>query len=207
MNSKLSVCFGASLIITGIFNFIFETSNIILLGMNLSALLFSLINFFILIFYNHIKSDKIEFVYIIPFVVLLFFYCFGESVKKFSLIESMASSQILNAITFLSFGLIFISEYFNYKKELEISRNMYYEILFNNSKYSKSILLRMIDYKDKINDKFSNEFFDSIEKLCFEQMKKIEIEVELLKSGKHYFSIVDFDKIYTENNEILNYKK
>ena len=56
MNSKLSVCFGASLIITGAFNFIFETSSIILLGMNLSALLFSLINFFILIFYNHISS-------------------------------------------------------------------------------------------------------------------------------------------------------
>lgn len=207
MNSKLSVCFGASLIITGAFNFIFETSSIILLGMNLSALLFSLINFFILIFYNHIKSDKIEFIYIIPFVVLLFFCCFCESLKNFPLIESMASSQILNAITFLSFGLIFISEYFNYKKELEISRNMYYELLFNNADYSKLILSRMIDYKDKIKDKASNEFFDSVAKLCNEQIKKMEMDVKLLKSGKHYFSIVDFDKIYTENNEILNYKK
>ena len=110
MNSKLSVCFGASLIIIGGLNFIFETNNIILFGMNLSALLFSLINYLILCFHNRIKSDKIEFFYIIPFVFFLFFCCFSESLKNFSLIESILSSQMSNAITFLSFGLIFIAE-------------------------------------------------------------------------------------------------
>lgn len=206
MSSKLSVCFGASLIITGIFNFIFETNNIILLGMNLSALIFSLINFCILIFYKYIKSDKIEFIYILPFVILLLFCCFSESLESISFIKNLSSSKILNAITFLSFGLIFISEYFNYRKELDISRNLYYQKLSNDLVYNGLILTKILDYKSKIKDESGIEFLNSMESLFDEQIKKIKLESSLLKSGQHYFSIVDVDKAYVENNEILNFK-
>ena len=204
MNSKLSVCFGASLIIIGGLNFIFETNNIILFGMNLSALLFSLINYLILRFHDCIKSDKIEFFYIIPFVVFLFFCCFSESLKNFSLIESILSSQISNAITFLSFGLIFIAEYSNYKNEMKISRKLYGELSLENANSLRSALLKIMDYGDSITNV---ELLNSIKYFFAEQTKKMEIELELFKSEKDYFSIVDFNKIYTEKSEILNYKK
>lgn len=201
MNSKFSVCFGIALIITGMFNFIFETSNVILLGMNFSALLFSLINFIILIFYKHIKSDKVEFFYIIPFVVLLVFCCFNESFKSITFINNLADSKILNAISFLSFGLIFISEFFSYKKELDISRNMYYQMIISKSEHSKMIFSKILEYKNKTTDEASIEFFSSMEKMLSEEIKRIKIDSKLIKSKKHFFSIVDFDEAYTESNE------
>ena len=43
MNNKMSLSFGISLVVVGILNFWFETTNIILFGLSISALLFSLI--------------------------------------------------------------------------------------------------------------------------------------------------------------------
>lgn len=211
MSSKLSVCFGASLIITGVFNFIFETNNIILLGMNLSALIFSLINFCILIFYKHIKSDRIEFIYILPFVILLFFCCFSESLKNIPFINNLSSSKILNAITFISFGLVFISEHANYKKDKKNLKNISIARCTESMDYSSLILDEIINYRNSIQnnnttmDAESGKFLFNIERLCMEKIKKSKIEAELLEKDKDEYTLFDFSEAYTNNVQELKY--
>ena len=81
---------------------------------------------------------------------------------------------------------------------------MYGELSLENANSLRSALLKIMDYGDSITNV---ELLNTIKDFFAEQTKKMEIELELFKSEKDYFSIVDFNKIYTEKSEILNYKK
>ena len=198
MRTKFSLSFGASLIAVGIFNLFFKINSVALFGMTISAFTFSLINFMLLIFGDKFKTDKIEMVYVIPFMILLLFCCFNESLTK------ITNDNAINVLSFISFGLIFISEYFNYKKEMKISKNFYYRILLNEITYSNLILKKLVDSKDK-----DSNLYNDIQKLTDAKEKKILLELEFLKLKKDFYSIIDIDEIYTANDEILktNYKE
>ena len=46
MNNKFALSFGISLVIVGLLNIFFETSNIILFGLSVSTTIFSIMNMF-----------------------------------------------------------------------------------------------------------------------------------------------------------------
>ena len=104
MKTKLSLCFGISLVITGVIGFLFETNSIILLGVSISAILFSIINLMILVLFYRKESDVLELLYILPFAILLIFCCYNEELYNIEFINRLASGRVLNAISFISFG-------------------------------------------------------------------------------------------------------
>lgn len=130
---------------------------------------------------------------------------------KLSFISNIVNSNFLNVLTFISFGLLFISEYINYKISLMYQKINIYSIIIEAYDYSNLILDNLIDYRKEliknkiIIDKQTETFLDKIEDLCNEKTKKAKIEAELLKLEKDYYTVEDFDKIYTKNNEKLNH--
>ena len=79
MKSKFALSFGISLIFIGGINFFLDTNNVILFGISLSAFIFSIIS---ILFATEIYEEKYEFLYIIPFVVMLSFLCYGTELMK-----------------------------------------------------------------------------------------------------------------------------
>lgn len=130
---------------------------------------------------------------------------------KLSFISNIVNSNFLNVLTFISFGLLFISEYINYKISLMYQKINIYSIIIEAYDYSNLILESIIDYRKEliknkiIIDEQTETFLDKIEDLCNEKTKKAKIEAELLKLEKDYYTVEDFDKIYTKNNEKLNH--
>lgn len=211
MKSKFALSFGISLIFVGILNIFLETSSVILFGLSVSTLLFSLISIAFTLFVSDDEDNKLEFIYIIPFVILLSIFCYSNSLMKLSFISNIVNSNFLNVLTFISFGLLFISEYINYKISLMYQKINIYSIIIEAYDYSNLILESIIDYRKEliknkiIIDEQTETFLDKIEDLCNEKTKKAKIEAELLKLEKDYYTVEDFDKIYTKNNEKLNH--
>ena len=82
MNNKFALSFGISLVIVGLLNIFFETSNIILFGLSVSTTIFSIMN----MFEPKISNKKLELLYIIPFVLLVSIFCYSNSLMKFEII-------------------------------------------------------------------------------------------------------------------------
>ena len=182
MNNKFALSFGISLVIVGILNIFFELNNMILFGLSTSTIIFSVINFFV----PMIKNEKSEFLYIIPFVFLTAIFCYSNSLVKNEFILTFINSNVTNVLTFISFGSLFISEYFNYKK-MEYQSIMNQMDLINDSfEYSALILEVQNEYLHNLcNDKRPievkmDEFYKKIEKLCSEKIKLSKIDLELL---------------------------
>ena len=147
MKNKFSLSFGIALIAVGIFNIFIETNRTILFGMSISAFIFSLIN----ILFSVKLTKKYEWVYIIPFIILLTFSCFSESLMNFYFVREIVNGKTTSVLTFLSFGLSFVSEYINgVKNDLResikhlslVNESLQYSVLIQEKivKYRKSIL-------------------------------------------------------------------
>lgn len=206
MNNKFALSFGISLVIVGFLNIFFETSNIVLFGLSVSTAIFSIINIFVI----NRKSSKSELLYIIPFVLLVSIFCYSDSLMKYDVIEKIVNGKFTNVLTFVSFGFLFISEFFNYKKEKKDYITFQMDTIIETMRYSALILnlqneyLRsLVDNKNKI-DSESKKFFDEIEKLCDEKIKQAELNYSLLNLNKELFSVRDFNKIYQSLTDNLN---
>ena len=209
MNNKFALSFGVSLVFVGFFNIWFETSNIVLFGLSVSALLFSIINAIV----PRINRDKLEYLYVIPFVVLVSIFCYSNSLMKIDAIKEVVNGKITSIITFLSFGLIFISEFINHKKEISHQKEYVATSLIHIAENSNIILFLIGDYVEKLLKKgvpIDNEgraFLERIEELSDEQMKLATIDYDLLSLDKENFTIEDVNDAFKKNSEVINYDK
>ena len=206
MHNKFSLSFGISFIIVGALNIFFETDNTVLFALSISAVLFSIINIIT-------TKYKLEFLYIIPFVVLVAILCYNSCFSRNNLFVNIVNSKITNILTFISFGSLFISEYI--KTYVERKKERITNIMINNEifNYSTLILKLINDYlevlisKKIILDEEHKEFLSKIETLCREKGKQANITHDLLKMKKDHFSIHDFSEIYEKNNDVINLEK
>ena len=206
MHNKFSLSFGISFVIVGILNIFFETDNTVLFALSISAVLFSIINIVT-------TKYKLEYLYTIPFVVLVAILCYNNYFNENGTFVNLVNSKITNILTFISFGTLFISEYIkSYKEKAKerMANMMINDEIFN---YSSLILKLVNDYlkaliEKKITlDKENNSFIKKIEELCQEKGKQAMIANDLLKMEKNYFSIQEFMKIYEKNNDTINLEK
>lgn len=209
MKSKFALSFGIALIVVGIINFFLETNNVILFGISISAFIFSLLS---ILFATRVDEEKYEILYIIPLLVMLCFFCYGNELMEIDIINSIVNSRLTSALTFISFGISFASEYIvecNFKL-LEKIRHL--SLIIEMLNYTNLIQDAVIDYKKQLVDKkiiideASKSFLDRIEKLYKEKTKKSKMEDRLLSMKKDKYTIDDFDEVYTQETEILKIK-
>lgn len=210
MNNKFALSFGIALIIVGILNNFMDTNNIVIFALTICTSIFSLIN--IIVTRSKFKKN-IDLLYIIPFVLLLLFFCYDEVLIKYDVVLKIVEGKTTSILTFISFGFLFVSEYFNYRYEILNQKVNELKKLTHDYEYSNIILAlttsHMIDLKNKgiaIDDE-SESFLDKICDLCNEKTKLSNINIDLLELNKDNYDIEDFDKIYTNYNEKINHNK
>lgn len=206
MNNKFALSFGISLVIVGLLNIFFETSNIILFGLSVSTTIFSIMN----MFEPKIINKKLELLYVIPFVLLVSIFCYSNSLMKNEIISDVVNSKITNILTFISFGLLFISEFINYN----IAKNQYINfqmaMITDNLQYSALLLGLQNEYLKSATKNPSSieieskKFIDDIEKLCNEKIRLSKIDMELLEQKKGLFTIQDLNMVYQKHHDILD---
>lgn len=211
MKSRFALSFGISLIFVGILNIFWETSTIILLGLSVSSLIFALIS--IMFTFVSIKKEldddnnsKLEWVYIIPFIILISIFCYSDSLLKYNFIKIILSSNLVNIITFISFGLLFVEEFLNHKKEVYQEK---YRIMFIISKSIENMnsILDVIDqYKNSSINEEGHNMIDKLRKICMKNAKKNMIELELLQLFKDSYTLNDIEKVLSEKYEKKNKK-
>lgn len=206
MNNKFALSFGISLVIVGLLNIFFETSNIILFGLSVSTTIFSIMN----MFEPKIINKKLELLYVIPFVLLVSIFCYSNSLMKNEIISDVVNSKITNILTFISFGLLFISEFINYNIAKDQYINFQMAMITDNLQYSALLLGLQNEYLKSATKKPSSieieskKFFDDIEKLCNEKIRLSRIDMELLEQKKGLFTIQDLNMVYQKHHDILD---
>lgn len=206
MNNKFALSFGISLVIVGLLNIFFETSNIILFGLSVSTTIFSIMN----MFEHKIINKKLELLYVIPFVLLVSIFCYSNSLMKNEIISDVVNSKITNILTFISFGLLFISEFINYNNAKNQYINFQMAMITDNLHYSALILGLQNEYLQSTTKNPSSmeieskKFFDDIEKLCNEKIRLSRIDMELLEQNKELFTIQDLNMVYQKHHDILD---
>lgn len=209
MKSRFALSFGIALIAVGVVNLFLETSNVILFGISLSAFIFSLLSIF---FSYKVNTEKYEMIYIFPLLIMLMFFCYGNELMKIELVKSVINSQLNSALTFISFGLLFASEYIIEKRFKIYEQIRHLSLVREMMDYTELIQDAIIAYrreqldKETIIDDTSDKFVKSIEKLYREKLKKARIEGNLLSLEKDKYTIDDFDKAYMQETEILHPK-
>lgn len=206
MNNKFALSFGISLMLVGLLNIFFETSNIILFGLSVSTIIFSIINLIV----PKVKNERAEFLYIIPFVLLVTIFCYSNSLINNPVIIIIINSKITNILTFISFGVLFISEYYNHIKLKKQYLNAQMAMINDNLEYSALILglenecLNEIASDPKSMQVYYNKFFDQIGELCNEKVKLSKIDLELLAVSEGKIFIPQLNKIYQKYNKSLD---
>lgn len=209
MKNKFALSFGISLIIVGLLNIFFDTNGIILFGLSVSTLMFSILNI-VISWFKFDKKKWADYIYIIPFVILLSIFCYSNSLAEYNLVQKIVNGKTLNVLTFISFGSLFISEYMNYRKDIENEKIRNMAIIVEVYDYSNLVLKTLNDYYDSliknkiVLDKDSVHFTEQIRKICIAKSEKCDIEMALLKTDKDYYSLDDVAKAYTDNNDTLS---
>ena len=206
MNNKFALSFGISLVIVGLLNIFFEKNNIIFFGLSVSTTIFSIMN----MFEHKIINKKLELLYVIPFVLLVSIFCYSNSLMKNEIISDVVNSKITNILTFISFGLLFISEFINYNNAKNQYINFQMAMITDNLQYSALILGLQNEYLQSTTKNPSSmeieskKFFDDIEKLCNEKIRLSRIDIELLEQNKGLFTIQDLNMVYQKHHDILD---
>lgn len=208
MKSKFSLSFGYSLIVVGVINIFIQTNEMVLLGLSISALIFSIIS----LATTFINNDKYEILYVFPFIILLIFSCYSDSLLEFELFKWLISSNVSSVLTFISFGLFFVSENNNYRKNKIDEKNNQLRLIEENVDYSCLIqdsLLECIDEVQRNNGDKSAilDFLNKIQLICDQKIHQTWIKVELLKLNKTKFSLKDFDEAYEKHTDVYKVKK
>ena len=206
MNNKFALSFGISLVIVGLLNIFFETSNIILFGLSVSTTIFSIMNMLV----PRLKNKKLDLLYVIPFVLLVSIFCYSNSLMKIEIISDIVNSKITNILTFISFGFLFISEFINYKNAKNQYINFQMAMITDNLQYSALILGLQTEYLQSTTknpssiDIESKKFFNEIEKLCNEKIRLSRIDLDLLEKSNGLFTIQELNMAYQKYHDILN---
>lgn len=189
MNTKISVSFGVSLILIGILCIFLDINEMVMVGISLSALSFSILNLIYLIIKNNKLKRNYDYLYLISFFVLLLFSCFNDSLLKINLFKFMLNDRVSNFITVISFGLLFVSEFLTYRKKNKDYRkifenNLQYDLNFNDS------LIELLSNNMNNSDLFYK--ITSALKLKLTETKK---KYEIINSGKDEFNLEDAESI------------
>lgn len=202
MKSKFALSFGLSLFLVGILNIFLETNKIILFGISISSMIFSLISIFSS-FRN--KDLKHEIIYVVPFALLLSIFCYSNSLTKYKIINDIINSKTLNILTFFSFGLLFVSEYINYKKDIKHAKSSNLKTINTTLEYNQSILDLIESYLKEVTGKDLNskitELIDQLQNHCLEKLEESKIEINLIDLKKDNYSLEDFSKVYKESKK------
>lgn len=207
MKSKFALSFGLSLFLVGILNIFLETNKIILFGISISSMIFSLISIFSS-FRN--KDLKHEIIYVVPFALLLSIFCYSNSLTKYKIINDIINSKTLNILTFFSFGLLFVSEYINYKKDIKHAKSSNLKIINTTLEYNQSILDLIENYLKEVTGKEATgkdlnskitELIDQLQNHCLEKLEESKIEINLIDLKKDNYSLEDFSKVYKESKK------
>lgn len=208
MNNKFALSFGISLLIVGFLSLFLGTSKIVLFALSISTTIFSFINIIVLKI-----NEKMTLLYILPFVILLSFFCFDDVLLKNEVINKIINSRIADVLTFLSFGFLFVSEYLNYRETIQDIRMNQRNLLINDYEYSTMIMVLSNEYmkqlvkKNKNIDEESQKYLDNIQELCIEKSRLADINFSLLELNKEQYSLEDFNIIYKQNFDTINYEK
>lgn len=218
MNNKMSLSFGISLVAVGILNFWFETTNIILFGLSISALLFSLIEivFSVIEIFSskRIRGGWLEFIYILPFALLISSFCYSNSLMQIPFISGLVNGRITSLLTITSFGLLFISGYINYKREEKMNKEAQAELVKSTIDESSAsgveIMTIVNNYianansKNVILDKSILNLFNEIMNYYSDKGKLLNTKAALLETGKYKFTIKEFEEAYNKSVEKFN---
>ena len=116
MKNNISLAFALALLVTGSFCMFYDVNSIIMFGVSFSSFVFSGIS----IALSFVNNKKYELDYALPFIILLCFCCYGDSLMKNEEVRELVNSGLPNAITFFSFGTIFLAENISKTRERKI---------------------------------------------------------------------------------------
>lgn len=192
MNTKFSLALGISLIIISIISIFLKINSLVMIGISISAVIFSIINMLptILLILEK-KKIEIEYLYIIPFVCLFFFSCFSDDLFKIPIINGIAHSNFVNFISIFSFGLLFVSYYCTYIAEKKISLEYLYRLCQKEINYNNNIL-KILSEKNK-KDITKLELVEILIENYDENMKKVLFKIKLLQLQKTTFSLEEIE--------------
>lgn len=181
MKSRFSLSFGYALVIVGILNIFFKTNYMVLIGLSISAFMFSIMNMLL----SNVKNEKYEMLYIIPFIILLAFSCYSDSLVNNSFINWLEENDVSSILTFLSFGMLFIVEYKNLqKRNLEEIRSRL-AVVAENVNYTELILNVISEYEKQLkkgSNRLNEDFLEKIRLICTNKIEKAKIELALLEA-------------------------
>lgn len=209
MKNNFSLSFALALLITGIFCLFFDVNDIIMFGVSFSSFVFSGISI-ILSFTN---KKKYELAYAFPFIILLCFCCYGDSLMKNEEIKEMVNSGVSNAITFFSFGTIFLAENISKKREKELENKKNEKIVDENLNYSEQILdltmnyMNSLEKKKIVPDEDNKRFIGKIVDLSQEKIRQSKINHDLFKLRKSNFDFDDINKVFIDSSNVINIKE
>lgn len=208
MKNNFALSFGLSLIIIGQISSYIKVSDVIMLGVALSACAFSSVSLALSVS----KKEKHEIVYVIPLLFLLSFCCFGDTLNDLEIVKKLINSGYINSITFFSFGMFFLSEYINKKNEVFFEKEKYIRITGENLEYAESIIEMVDDYKKTLEsknitiDSDSKNLIDRIYELFREKMQQCSINSNLLVKNKDEFNLDDVNEAFVNSTGILREK-
>lgn len=209
MNSKFALSFGISLIFVSILNLFLKINDMVLFGLSASATMFSIIS----IFESCFNIKKIELIYILPLMLFISILCFSDSLVNIDWMAKIINGKVTNILTFLSFGLLFVSEFLHSKKLKNRYLISQMELINENMDYSILILklqndyLRFLNDNNKPIDDDSEILLEKIEKLCDEKIKLLRIDTELLNKTNGMIDIKELNEIYIKYTDVLNIDK
>lgn len=206
MKSKFALSFGISLMVVGLINIFIDTNNLILFGVSLSSFIFSIIS---ILYQTILNEEKHEFICIIPIIILFVFLCYSTSLLKYEIFNNIMESNITNILTFMSFGLFFISEYITNKSNDRREQIKHQSIIIDSLKFLILIRRQLLKYREKICknkilvDEESKKFIEYIEELCEEKSKFDNIKINLLDLDRDKFSLEEFSNAYIKEHKKL----
>lgn len=209
MKNNFSLSFSLALIITGFFCLFYDVNNVIMFGVSFSSFVFSLIS----IALSFTNKKKYELAYALPFIILLCFCCYSDSLMNNVEIEEMVNSGITNAITFFSFGTTFLADNISRMRERKIENKKNKRMVEENINYSQQIVDLTMDYmksleKKKIGpDEDSKVLINNIMNLSKEKIRQSAFNNELLKLEKSNFTFDEINKVFIDSSNAINRKE
>lgn len=206
MKSKFALSFGISLMVVGLINVFIDTNNLILFGVSLSSFIFSIIS---ILYQTILNEEKHEFICIIPIIILFVFLCYSTSLLNYEIFNKIMESNITNILTFMSFGLFFISEYITNKSNDRREQIKHQSIIIDSLKFLILIRRQLLKYREKICknkilvDEESKKYIEYIEELCEEKSKFDNIKINLLDLDRDKFSLEEFSNAYIKEHKKL----
>jgi len=208
MKNNISLAFALALLFTGMFCFLFDVNEIIMFGVSFSSFTFSVIS----IILSFLNKKKYELLYAIPFIILLCFCCYGDLLMKNVEIKEMINSGLPNAITFFSFGTVFLAENISKYNEREIEKKKNEKLVEENLNNCEQIVkltnnyMKLLEDKKIVLDADSKDFIRNIVDLSQEKVRQSTIIYKLLKLRKNDYDIDDINKVFIDSSNIIKIK-